>query len=95
MNEIYVDFTNIGDDEDFYTQLKEKLDLPDYFGDNLDALHDFISGDAQLPLHLEFVNMSVEQLDTFDELISMLEEEEEETEGFTFSYYLVQYEDEE
>ncbi len=40
MNTTYIDFTDIGDYEDFYAQLKEKIKLPDHFGDNLDALSD-------------------------------------------------------
>ena len=55
---VYIDFTDIGDYEDFYDQLKEKLPLPDYFGDNLDALYDSLTGFVQLPLHLEFVKMT-------------------------------------
>jgi len=93
--EIYIDFLEIGDYEDFYAQLKEKLTLPDHFGDNLDALFDVITGELEMPLHLEFVNMSVEQLEIFEDLLTTLEDAEEEVEGFTFSYYLEQYEDEE
>ena len=93
--EIYIDFLEIGDYEDFYAQLKEKLTLPEYFGDNLDALFDVITGELEMPLHLEFVNMSVEQLEIFEDLLTTLEDAEEEVEGFTFSYYLEQYEDEE
>ena len=93
--EIYIDFLEIGDYEDFYAQLKEKLPLPEHFGDNLDALFDVITGELEMPLHLEFVNMSVEQLEIFGDLLTTLEDAEEEVEGFTFSYYLEQYEDEE
>jgi ribonuclease inhibitor len=93
--EIYIDFLEIGDYEDFYAQLKEKLTLPNHFGDNLDALFDVITGELEMPLHLEFVNMSVEQLEIFEDLLTTLEDAEEEVEGFTFSYYLEQYEDEE
>ena len=63
--EVYIDFLEIGDYEDFYAQLKEKLTLPEHFGDNLDALFDVITGELEMPLHLEFVNMSVEQLEIF------------------------------
>ena len=94
MKEVYIDFSEIGDYEDFYTQLKEKLTLPDYFGDNLDALFDSITGDVVLPLHIEFVNMSVDQLETFEDLLTTLEDAEDEVEDFSFSYYLEQYEDE-
>ena len=93
--EIYIDFLEIGDYEDFYAQLKEKFTLPDHFGDNLDALFDVITGELEMPLHLEFVNMSVEQLEIFEDLLTTLEDAEEEVEGFTFAYYLEQYEDEE
>ena len=93
--EIYIDFLEIGDYEDFYAQLKEKLTLPEHFGNNLDALFDVITGELEMPLHLEFVNMSVEQLEIFEDLLTTLEDAEEEVEGFTFSYYLEQYEDEE
>ena len=93
--EVYIDFLEIGDYEDFYAQLKEKLTLPEHFGDNLDALFDVITGELEMPLHLEFVNLSVEQLEIFEDLLTTLEDAEEEVEGFTFAYYLEQYEDEE
>ncbi|WP_326984743.1 barstar family protein [Chryseobacterium sp. MYb264] len=94
MNTIYIDFTEIGDYEDFYTQLKEKLTLPEHFGDNLDALSDVIAGAIEMPLHLEFVNMSVDQLELFEDLLTTLEDAEDDVEDFTFTYYLEQYEDE-
>jgi len=95
MKTIYIDFTDIGDYEDFYTQLKEKLTLPDYFGNNLDALSDVITGELEMPLHIEFVNMSVDQLELFEDLLTTLEDAEDEVEDFSFTYYLEQYEDEE
>lgn len=95
MKEVYIDFVEIGDEEDFYAQLKEKLNLPEHFGDNLDALFDSITGDVELPLHIEFVNMSVDQLEIFEDLLTTLEEADEEVEEFTFAYYLEQYQDDE
>ncbi|MBT2416251.1 MULTISPECIES: barstar family protein [Chryseobacterium] len=94
MKTVYIDFTDIGDYEDFYTQLKEKISLPEYFGDNLDALYDVITGELEMPLHLEFVNLTVDQLEIFEDLLTTLEDAEEQMEDFTFSYYLEQYEDE-
>lgn len=95
MKTIYIDFTDIGDDEDFYAQLKEKITLPEHFGDNLDALSDVITGGLKMPLHLEFVNMTVDQLETFEDLLTTLEDTEEEMEDFTFAYFLEQYDAEE
>ncbi|RZJ50215.1 MAG: barnase inhibitor [Chryseobacterium sp.] len=94
MNTIYIDFAELGDYEDFYSQLKEKLKLPDHFGDNLDALSDVISGELEMPLHIEFVNLSVDQLEIFEDLLTTLEDAEDEVEDFTFSYFLEQFEDE-
>ena len=93
MNTVYIDFFDLGDYEDFYTQLKEKLTLPDFFGDNLDALYDSITGFVELPLHIEFVNMSVDQLETFEDLLTTLEDADDEVEDFSFTYYLEQFED--
>ena len=93
MKTIYINFSEIGDEQDFYQQLKEKLSLPENFGDNLDALYDSLTGFVELPLHLEFVNMSVNQLEDFETLLETLEEADEEIEEFSFTYFLEQFED--
>ncbi|CRH26304.1 Ribonuclease inhibitor [Chlamydia trachomatis] len=73
MKEVFIDFSQIGDYEEFYEQLKKKLPLPDYFGDNLDGLYDVLTGDVEMPLHIEFVNLSVDQLETFEDLLETME----------------------
>ena len=93
MKTIYIDFSEIGDEQDFYQQLKQKLSLPENFGDNVDALYDILTGFVELPLHLEFVNMSVNQLEDFETLLETLEEADEEIEEFSFTYFLEQFED--
>jgi barstar family protein ribonuclease (barnase) inhibitor len=93
MKTIYIDFSEIGDEEDFFAQLRDKLSLPEHFGNNLDALYDTITGDLEMPLRIEFVNMNVEQLEHFEDLLTTLEDAEDETEGFSFAYFLEQYED--
>ena len=93
MKTIYIDFSEIGDEEDFFAQLREKLSLPEHFGNNPDALYDTITGDLEMPLRIEFVNMNVEQLEHFEDLLTTLEDAEDETEGFSFAYFLEQYED--
>lgn len=94
MKEIYLDFTNIGDYEDFYEQLKSKIELSEHFDENIDTLLKIISENWEMPLHLEFVNMGVEQLEIFEDLLTRLEDAEDDVEGFSFAYYLLQYEDE-
>lgn len=93
MKTIYIDFSEIGDEQDFYQQLKQKLSLPENLGDNLDALYDSLTGFVELPLHLEFINMSVNQLEDFETLLETLEEADEEIEGFSFTYFLEQFKD--
>ncbi|MEC3874829.1 barstar family protein [Chryseobacterium salviniae] len=93
MKTVYIDFTDIGDYDDFYAQLKEKLPLPEHFGDNLDALSDVITGGLEMPLHVEFVNMTVDQLELFEDLLTVLEDAEDEMDEFTFTYFLEQYDD--
>ena len=93
MKTIYIDFSEIGDEEDFFAQLREKLSLPEHFGNNLDALYDTITGDLEMPLRIEFVNMNVEQLEHFEDLLTTLDDAEDETEGFSFAYFFEQYED--
>lgn len=91
MKSIPIDFTDIADMEDFYVALKENLILPEYFGGNLDALFDYITGEAEMPLEIEFQNLSVAQLEEFEDLINTLEDAEEEQENFSFRYYLEQF----
>ena len=88
-----IDFTEIADMEDFYVALKENIILPEYFGNNLDALFDFITGEAAMPLEMDFNNLSVDQLEIFEELIETLENAEEELEDFSFRYYLEQFDE--
>lgn len=93
MKEIKIDFTEIADMEDFYAALKLEMNLPEHFGNNLDALFDFITGEAEMPLKIEFENLSVDQLEDFENLIDTLENAEDELEDFTFRYYLEQFDD--
>src|SRR5690606_9120249 len=94
-NAIYIDFSIIDDINDFYQQLKEKVSLPEHFGDNLDALNDVLTGDVELPMHIEFVYMNLMQLDIFEDLLELMEDFANEIEGFTFTYYLEIYDSDE
>lgn len=94
-NTIYIDFSIIDDIDDFYQLLKEKVSLPEHFGDNLDALNDVLTGDVELPMHIEFVNMNLMQLDIFEDLLELMEDIANEIEGFTFTYYLEIYDNDE
>ncbi len=43
MEKIVLDFTNCKNAIDMHSELKEKLDFPDYYGENLSALWDLLS----------------------------------------------------
>ncbi|MDY6026364.1 barstar family protein [Bergeyella zoohelcum] len=92
MKTVQIDFSEIGSEEDFYSALKKEVSLPEYFGDNLDALWDVLTAHIELPMRLELIELSVDQLEIFEDLIDTLEQADEETEGFEFRYYLEQYE---
>lgn len=81
---VTIDFSSIRSYDDFYGQLKEKIYLRPYFGNNLDALFDSLSGDVALPLHITFINMNGFQKRAFVKLLETMEDLQEEVEGFSF-----------
>ncbi|MDR2385388.1 MAG: barstar family protein [Tannerella sp.] len=87
MNTIYFDFDKIATNKDFYAQMGEQLQLPEHFGNNLDALHDLLAGYLELPLMFYFNNMSEKKFSDFEELVATLDDAENETQGqFTYDY---------
>lgn len=89
MKEYYIDFSIIGDHEDFYEQITQKLENNIQNTDDLSSFIESFQGD----FHLEFVNLSVDQLETFEELLEILEDMDENNKHFSFSYFLEQFED--
>ncbi len=81
MEPIIFDFIEIENSEQLYEQLSIKLNLPDYFGRNLDALWDMLTGEIEMPLFIKFINLSNKQLTLFHEFIELFEEASEELEG--------------
>lgn len=77
-----IDFGAIKDLSDFYSVLHQKVTLPDFFGDNLDALYDWISGDLDLPFTMVLINLDFTNISRFASLISTLEELSEDLDGF-------------
>ncbi|MFA5619998.1 MAG: barstar family protein [Weeksellaceae bacterium] len=91
--EINIDFREISDLNQFYARLNESLLLPEFFGNNLDALFDVFTGYLEMPLHLTLFNMRLDQLETFENLINTLSDIENEDIGFSFSYFMEQYDE--
>lgn len=88
MRELTLDFSHIHNKDDLYNELRTKLNLPPWFGNNLDALYDSLTGDIEMPLHLHLANMSREQQKEFSSFLSTFKEAATHTEEFSFSYSL-------
>lgn len=72
------DFENI---EVLHDVLKDKLDFPDYYGRNLDALWDCLTGWVDLPLTLVLKNFEFSNtlLGSYaDDVLEVLQEAQEE-----------------
>lgn len=54
MNTVIIDSSEFNNLEQFHHLLKKKLQLPSYYGENLDALWDCLTGWVNLPLTIEW-----------------------------------------
>lgn len=89
MKEFVFDFDRIGTEQDFYKIAAQQLHLPEYFGNNLDALWDVLTGGIDLPVNIRFTNLTLGQLETFDRIIQVFEDAQNELgDDFSFEYYL-------
>lgn len=71
--------------EEFHAILKSKLDLPEYYGKNLDALWDCLTAWVELPLTIEWVGFEESEKKLGEYAIKVLEvfrEAEKEIKGF-------------
>ncbi|MDO5718894.1 MAG: barstar family protein [Tissierellia bacterium] len=58
MRRISLDGKMMTDKENTHIYLKEKLELPDYYGNNLDALWDLLSFESR-PTEIQIINISM------------------------------------
>lgn len=87
--EIIIDGERIKTTDDFHLEIKEKLEFPDYYGENLDALWDCLTGSIDLPVTLVWDNadLSKENLgDEFDRIVDLFSSAENEIDGFSVRY---------
>lgn len=73
---IIIDGSKIVSEEDLHTTIAEGLDLPDWYGKNLDALWDALTGMVGRPLKITWINaeQSKERLPRYEKYISLLQE---------------------
>lgn len=86
--QISIDFYRIHTWAAFYRSLKEQTELPAYFGNNLDALWDWITGEAELPMNIKLTNVSEFQQKKFQQLFQLMKDAENELNN-EFSFELV------
>ncbi|WP_340614019.1 barstar family protein [Xenorhabdus thailandensis] len=81
MKKVEFDFNKIPDLNAFYDEFKQRFDLGDDFGANLDAVWDAVTGYIQLPVEINFIRVTGQKRTRFAALILLFEEAEEELEG--------------
>lgn len=87
MQKIIFDFDMLPDMEAFYLSFAKQFDLPDYFGNNLDALWDVLTGEIELPVQIVFKHFP-QHSSVFQPLITLMKEAQIELDDtlFQFSY---------
>lgn len=56
MTGIIIDGSEFKTEQEFHKLIKLKLDLPNYYGENLDALWDCLTGGVELPASITWIN---------------------------------------
>ena len=87
MNTVILNSTEFSSSDELHAVLKYKLQLPEYYGANLDALWDCLTAWIELPIRIEWVGYdnSKQKIGEYAEmLLKTFQEAENEIEGFTF-----------
>lgn len=95
MKQVIFDFDAINSMEEFYAAAIDKLQLPEYFGNNLDAMWDSLTAGIELPVDIKFINLTVKQLEIFDDMIFLFEDAAINLEEELFFEYSLKEEDDE
>ncbi|MDR1877867.1 MAG: barstar family protein [Flavobacteriaceae bacterium] len=89
MTTVVFDFNTIQTLPDFYKLFQKEFRLTPVVANNLDGLWDAITGIIKLPVRIEFQNLSLDKLNTFQNLISLFENAEKETDTeLGFAYFV-------
>jgi ribonuclease inhibitor len=81
----YIDTTKCSTIDDVHDQLKAVLHLPDYYGKNLNALWDCLTGWLEMPLTIEWIGFEDAEKrigSTVRGILELLQEAENEIPGF-------------
>lgn len=87
MNIVILDSEEFSSIDELHMVLKAKLQLPEYYGKNLDALWDCLTGWIDLPMTIEWIGYekSKKKIGEYAEkLLKLFKEAEQEVDGFIF-----------
>jgi ribonuclease inhibitor len=76
--------------EEFHKEIREQLDFPDYYGNNLDAMWDCLTGWVEPPVTIIWKDfeISMKNLGDFASKVKlMFEDAEKEIEGYKLEIY--------
>lgn len=85
--EIVLEGNKLLSKENFHREVREKLELPDYYGNNLDALWDCLTGYIETPIEIvwtDFKKSKIHLGDYADRAAKILEEAQDELSDYSF-----------
>ncbi|TWP25120.1 hypothetical protein ETU08_01670 [Apibacter muscae] len=89
MKTVIFDFNDIENLSIFYRRFQKEFKLNSTMANNLDSLWDALTGYIEIPVKIEFINLTLFKLDKFSRLITLFEEAEEETDHkISFTYFI-------
>lgn len=80
--DLILDFSEINSEDNFHKILKENLNFPSYYGENLDALWDILT---VVKLNLSLKNFYLSKLEIKEVLLDFFQELSNFNENFTFN----------
>ncbi len=83
--ELIINGSEIRSKSDFHNTLKRDLNLPEYYGENLDALWDCLTGWVEMPLTIKWLEFDTcnEILDGYAlKILELFHDVENEIQGF-------------
>ncbi len=93
MKTVIIDFSKCKYPMDLHNEIREKLELPEWYGNNLDALWDMLTGFIETPITITVIfkpeTMSAENLrESILKIVETFKEAAEEDEELKFNYEL-------
>ncbi|PEY87921.1 barnase inhibitor [Bacillus cereus] len=85
MDEVVLDGEKFDNLEQMHIYLQKILDIPDFYGHNLDALWDFLTGIIEIPLTIRWINFKESEIKLGEDckrLLQLFREVEDEKDDF-------------